>query len=100
MKKLNDNLLLPISKEEFKQRFLSLVERYKKFLEYRIENNILFCSLYLDLHNVLIKANKTNSKMDYAKIIDKAEKTMSDLENIKNVVDTNERIIHNIMKQK
>lgn len=100
MKSINDNSLQPISKEEFKQRFLSLVERYKKFLKYRIDNNILFCSLDLDLRDVLIKANKTNSKMDYAKIIDKAEKTMSDLENIKNVVDTNEKIIHNIVKQK
>lgn len=100
MKNINDNSLQPISKEEFKQRFLSLVERYKKFLKYRIDNNILFCSLDLDLRDVLIKANKTNSKMDYAKIIDKAEKTMSDLENIKNVVDTNEKIIHNIVKQK
>lgn len=83
--------LTPISKEEFALKLKALFERYKNFIKYRNEENILFCSLDLNFADIIKKAKVAKSELELAEILDNAEKTMHDLEGIKNIIlDKNE----------
>lgn len=85
--------LTPVSFEDFIKRIKILVERYQKFLKYKKEQNILFCSLDIDFQKILREAKMADG-LKLAELLDNAEKTMTDMENITNIVGKNDEIIH------
>ncbi len=86
--------LTPITKDEFIARMKNVIERYKNFLMYRKQESILFCSLDLNFPQILGKAKAAKNGLELAEIVDKAEKTMMDMENIKNIVVEDTEVIH------
>ena len=93
--------LKPISKNEFIQEIKLLFEKYKSFLKYRQKENILFCSMDLDFKKIIQQAQIATNELELAEILDKARKTMYDLEGIKNIItDTNKIIEEEFEKRK
>ena len=67
-------------------------------------DNVLFCSLNINFPNIIRQAQMTDNGLALAELIDKVEKTMDDMEVIKNMVEMNNEVIHKkieeIKKQK
>ena len=65
---------------------------------------VLFCSLNINFPNIIRQAQMTDNGLALAELIDKVEKTMDDMEVIKNMVEMNNEVIHKkieeIKKQK
>lgn len=91
--------LEPITLNEFLARFQKLKERYKNVLQYQKNENILFCSLTFNIQEILKNAQNA-SDLELAEIIDKAEKKMTDLESIKDIISNTNFIIEQKAKQK
>ena len=91
--------LEPITLNEFLARFQKLKERYKNVLQYKKNENILFCSLTFNIQEILKNAQNA-SDLELAEIIDKAEKKMTDLESIKDIISNTNFIIEQKAKQK
>ncbi len=85
--------LTPVSFEDFIKRIKILVKRYQDFLKYRKEQNIIFCSLDIDFQKILREA-KNADDLKLAELLDKTEKTMTDMESIANIVEKNDKIVH------
>lgn len=96
--------LTPISLDEFIRRLKIVAEKYRKFIEFRKNDNVLFCSLNINFPNIIRQAQMTDNGLALAELIDKVEKTMDDMEVIKNMVEMNNEVIHKkieeIKKQK
>lgn len=96
--------LTPISLDEFVRRLKIVAEKYRKFIEFRKNDNVLFCSLNINFPNIIRQAQMTDNGLALAELIDKVEKTMDDMEVIKNMVEMNNEVIHKkieeIKKQK
>ncbi|MBP3615322.1 MAG: hypothetical protein J6J27_00270 [Alphaproteobacteria bacterium] len=96
--------LTPISLNEFIRRLKIVAEKYRKFIEFRKNDNVLFCSLNINFPNIIRQAQMTDNGLALAELIDKVEKTMDDMEVIKNMVEMNNEVIHKkieeIKKQK
>ncbi len=92
--------LKPISRYEFMQEMKLLFERYKKHLEYKRDENILFCSMDLDLKKIIKQVQVAENGLELAEILDNAKKTMSDLEGIKNIVDDTNKIIEEELEKR
>lgn len=96
--------LTPISLDEFIRRLKIVAEKYRKFIEFRKNDNVLFCSLNINFPNIIRQAQMADNGLALAELIDKVEKTMDDMEVIKNMVEMNNEVIHKkieeIKKQK
>ena len=96
--------LTPISLDEFVRRLKIVAEKYRKFIEFRKNENVLFCSLDINFPNIIRQAQIADNGLALAELIDKVEKTMADMEGIKNMVEMDNEVIHKkieeIKKQK
>ncbi len=96
--------LTPISLDEFVRRLKIVAEKYRKFIEFRKNENVLFCSLDINFPNIIRQAQIADNGLALAELIDKVEKTMADMEGIKNIVEMDNEVIHKkiveIKKQK
>ena len=96
--------MTPISLDEFVRRLKIVAEKYRKFIEFRKNENVLFCSLDINFPNIIRQAQIADNGLALAELIDKVEKTMADMEGIKNIVEMDNEVIHKkiveIKKQK
>ena len=76
----------PISTDEFKQKLESIIQTYRKFLEYRKQENLFLCSLGADFVGFINQTKFSKSENNLSEILDKTENTISDEKNIKNTV--------------
>ena len=86
--------LTPISLDEFVRRLKIVAEKYRKFIEFRKNENVLFCSLDINFPNIIRQAQMAGNGLALAELIDKVEKTMDDMEVIKNIVEMDNEVIH------
>lgn len=91
--------LTPISLDEFVKRLKIVAEKYRKFIEFRKNENVLFCSLDINFPNIIRQAQMADNGLALAELIDKVEKTMADMEDIKNMVTINKKNLNHIVKE-
>ncbi|MBR1544587.1 MAG: hypothetical protein IJ638_01425 [Alphaproteobacteria bacterium] len=91
--------LKPISFDEFVNEIKLLHKRYKNFLKYRQENDILFISIDLNFNKIISRAKLANNGLELAEILDQAKAIMHDMEAVKDVVTRTDKIINEKIKQ-
>lgn len=73
--------LTPVSKEEFTERLIKVMERYSKFLMMSKQNSLICLDGSINRFNKVVSSiKKAKTGLDHAEIIDKLEGMVSDWE--------------------